>query len=232
MSNYTVFYSDWNSVNIQNNSLVRESDLFKKSFVEPSFKKCPVWNHRNNRTFLVTSPVDVEFSIKENYLILKIDGKIIENAWDYGDIIPEDMSLKNPVVQLKFPNYFFWTEEKNIWFEYIDHPMTSLRNNCIAIGGWFNISNYSRGTSFAFEMVDRDVPVIIKKNDPIARIRFYSSDMNNGIKLKQVERNSIDFKKEEKKFYQNQSKVRGSNIIRKVLFGKFSECPFKFIHKK
>lgn len=233
MSNYTVFYFDASSPDhIKNNSLERESSTIKKELFKPSYSECPVWKHRINRTFIVTSPVDVEFILKKNSMTLIVDNVIVPDPWEYAEIQENDMLLNNPTLQLNFPNYFFWTEEKNIWFEYIDHPLTSLNNNFIALGGWFNISNYPRGTSLATQIVDKNKPLKIRKGDPLARIRFFSNDFNKGVKVKKITNTNIIQSKMEE-FKNNQNSIRGKNTIRnKILFGMFSECPFKFLYNK
>lgn len=233
MSNYTVFYGDISRPErIKNNILERESKTIKKQSFTPSYSNCPVWKHRNNRTFIITSPIDVEFLLDGNSMHLIIDGINVPNPWEYAEIYESDMLLDNPTLQFNFPSYFFWTEDKNIWFEYLDHPLTSLNNNFIAIGGWFNISNYPRGTSLAAQIVDKNKPLKIKKGDPLARVRFFSNNFDDGIKLKKISDKSVIRNKLEE-FKSNQDTIRGGNSIRnKVLFGTFSECPFKFLHKK
>ena len=232
MANYTVFYFDISRPSsIKNNLLERESKTIKKQPFEPSYSDCPVWKHRNNRTFIVTSPIDVEFFSDGNTMNLMIDGVSVPDPWEYAEIQQNDILLDNPTLQLNFPSYFFWTENKNVWFEYLDHPLTSLNNNFIALGGWFNISNYPRGTSLAAQIVDKNKPLKIKKGDPLARIRFFSNDFDSGIKLKKIIDKDIIRSKLEK-FRENQDFMRGGNPIRnKILFGKFSECPFKFLHR-
>lgn len=232
MSNNTVFYFDISRPSIENNSLKRESKSLKKELFKPSYTDCPVWKHRINRTFIVTSPVDVEFFFNEDdkVMTLMIDNVIVPNPWEYAEIQDNDLFLNNPTLQFNFPNYFFWTEQKNLWFEYIDHPLTALNNNFIALGGWFNISNYPRGTSLAAQMVDKNKPLKIRKGDPLARIRFFSKNFNDGITLKKItDKNIIKSKLEE--FKDNQKMVRGNSIRNKILFGTVSECPFKFLSR-
>jgi hypothetical protein len=231
MSNYTIFYCDINKPSsIKNNLLERESKLIKKEKFKPSYSECPVWKHRNNRTFIVTSPIDVEFILHKNTMDLWINGECVLDPWEYAMIQDNDLFLENPTLQFNFPNYFFWTEDRNIWFEYIDHPLTSLNNNFIAMGGWFNISNYSRATSLAARIVDKTKPLKIKKGDPLARIRFFSNDFNDGIRLKKVTDPKIINKKLQE-FADNQQIIRGNPIRNKILFGMFSECPFKFLRR-
>jgi len=231
MSNYTVYYFDLSPAGIKNNLLERESKTIKKQKFEPSYSNCPVWKHRNNRTFIATSPIDVEFFSDGNTMNLMIDQVRVKNPWEYVQIERNDMFLDRPTLQFKFPSYFFWTENKDVWFEYLDHPLTSLNNNFIALGGWFNISNFPRGTSLAAQIVDKTKPLKIKKGDPLVRIRFFSNNFDDGIKLKKITNTNI-IRSKINECEENQKIIRGGNPIRnKVLFGKFSECPFKFLHR-
>jgi pSer/pThr/pTyr-binding forkhead associated (FHA) protein len=84
-----------------------------------------------------------------------------------------------------------WTEDENVWLEFNDHPMTSYSNNCIALNGWFNISNWPRPTNFAVTIVDINKPIVIKKGDPLFRLTFYSNDLNMGVILKKETDNNI-----------------------------------------
>lgn len=233
MSNYTVFYCDISRPShIKNNLLERESVTIKKQQIKPSYSDCPVWKHRNNRTFIITSPIDVEFTLEKSSINLMIDNQIVADPWEYAEIQGNDLLLDSPTLQFNFPSYFFWTEHKNTWFEYIDHPLTSLNNNFIALGGWFNISNYPRGTSLAAQIVDKNKPLKIKKGDPLARVRFFPPDFDSGIKLKKVTDTGI-IKNKLEKFRENQNIIAGGNPIRnKILFGSFSECPFKFLYNR
>ena len=49
----TVYYA---SVFDSEDTLVRQSDLIDEDFVQ---NKCPVFNHKQSRTFVATSPIDL-----------------------------------------------------------------------------------------------------------------------------------------------------------------------------
>ena len=200
-----------------NLQLNRQSDLIDKKLVHSS---CPVFKHKTNRTFIGTSPIDfrMDFDL-ENH-------KIIGNT-DYGNCVQvsSDLSSKELVLQLSFAQYFFWTDDPDVWFEFNDHPMTSLKNNFIAIGGWFNLSNWPRSTSLAIVVVDPSKPVILNQGDPLFRISFHSQNLDNGIILNQ----SNNLKKIDELVTE-----RDASNWRKKLFSKtpIKKCPFNFVHKK
>ena len=171
-------------------SLHKESDLVDSRFV---YTQCPVWGHKVDRTFVCLSPFDYS---------VKVDRKNRKIITDDPDAIQyEDDESPSPVIQMQDPQFLFWTNDDNIWFEMRDHPMTSYTNNFIAVGGWFNLSNWSRITSVGMTIVDEDKEVVIKKGDPLFKISFYSSDLNDSFVLK--EETDPSFRKEYHKIEDN-----------------------------
>ena len=165
MTHKTVYYADVYQ-NGSSNPIIKQNELIDKSYV---YTTCPVFNHYSNRTFVVSSPIDFSFSIKRtinstnNELISNIN---IDNL-DYKDLLacPSDHLVSPlPVFQLKFPKFLFWTYDDDVWF---------------------NLSNWTRVSSFAFTMVDESKPVTIKKGDPLHRISFIYPNLDDGIVLKQ-----------------------------------------------
>ena len=128
------------SVFNKGDTLIPQSDLIDSRYVQ---NKCPVYNHKQSRTFVATSPIDFSLSIdRSNNKISCSRPELLE----YDD---EHINSPKPVIQLVFPKFLFYTEDDNVWFEFNDHPMTALNNNFIAISGWFNLSNWSRTSSTA-----------------------------------------------------------------------------------
>ena len=163
------------SVFNKEDTLIPQSDIIDSGYVQ---NKCPVYNHKQSRTFVATSPIDFSLSIdRSNNKISCSRPELLE----YDD---EHIKSPKPVIQLVFPKFLFYTEEDNIWFEFNDHPMTALNNNFIAISGWFNLSNWSRTSSTAITLVDEKRCVIIKKGDPLFRVSFYPPNLDDSIILK------------------------------------------------
>ena len=187
MSNTTIHYINVNHRQFDD-SLVRQSDLDDDRFV---YSQCPVFNHKSNRVFVATSPINFKLQVIRRpdgeHLIRSTNASILEGDMDH-------INSPRPVVQLKFPRFVFWTHDDDVWFEFNDHPMTALNNNFVAVPGWFNLSNWSRGLSLAITLVDEKKPVIIRKGDPLFRVSFYPPDLNDGIVLKQeMDPNKIDY---------------------------------------
>ena len=199
--------------------LTPQSDLIDLEYAQT---KCPVHNHKQSRTFLATSPIDFSLSIdRSNNKISCSRPELLE----YDD---EHINSPKPVFQLVFPKFLFYTEDDNVWFEFNDHPMTALKNNFIAISGWFNLSNWSRASSTAITLVDEKRCVIIEKGDPLFRVSFYPPNLDDSIVLKKETNTEVV-----NQWVEAHSKITEQDW-RPRLFSKTeteSKCPFSFLFK-
>ena len=207
------------SVFNKEDTLIPQSDLIDLGYVQ---NKCPVYNHKQSRTFVATSPIDFSLSIdRSNNKISCSRPELLE----YDD---DHINSPKPVFQLVFPKFLFYTEDDNIWFEFNDHPMTALNNNFIAISGWFNLSNWSRASSTAITLVDEKRCVIIKKGDPLFRVSFYPPNLDDSIILKKETNTEVV-----RQWVDAHSK-KSEEDWRPRLFSKTkteSKCPFSFLFK-
>ena len=207
------------SVFNKEDTLIPQSDLIDLGYVQ---NKCPVYNHKQSRTFVATSPIDFTLSIdRSNNRISCSRPELLE----YDD---EHIQSPKPVIQLVFPKFLFYTEEDNIWFEFNDHPMTALKNNFIAIGGWFNLSNWSRASSTAITLVNEKKSVIIEKGDPLFRVSFYPPNLDDSIILKKETNTEVV-----NQWVESHEK-KTEEDWRPRLFSKTnteSRCPFSFLFK-
>ena len=207
------------SVFNKEDTLIPQSDLIDSGYVQ---NKCPVYNHKQSRTFVATSPIDFSLSIdRSNNKISCSRPELLE----YDD---DHINSPKPVFQLVFPKFLFYTEDDNIWFEFNDHPMTALNNNFIAISGWFNLSNWSRTSSTAITLVDEKRCVIIKKGDPLFRVSFYPPNLDDSIILKKETNTEVV-----RQWVDAHSK-KSEEDWRPRLFSKTkteSKCPFSFLFK-
>ena len=195
------------------------------------YSQCPVVHHKNNRIFVAHSPIDFEAKVdrtSEGITVRCDNQELLEYNDDY-------FSAPNPVLQLKSPMFLFWTEADNVWFEFDAHPMTALNNNFIAVGGWFNLSNWSRASSLAMTIVDETKPVIIKRGDPVCNIRFYpTDDLDDGVLLKE-EKNSKVIEKIKTRYAKKQKQGWSDKNWKGKLFtrtDKESKCPVSFLFGK
>ena len=207
------------SVFNKEDTLIPQSDLIDSGYVQ---NKCPVYNHKQSRTFVATSPIDFSLSIdRSNNRISCSRPELLE----YDD---EHIKSPKPVIQLVFPKFLFYTEDDNIWFEFNDHPMTALNNNFIAISGWFNLSNWSRTSSTAITLVDEKRCVIIKRGDPLFRVSFYPPNLDDSIILKKETNTEVIHQ------WVDAHSKKSEEDWRHRLFSKTkteSKCPFSFLFK-
>ena len=207
------------SVFNKEDTLIPQSDIIDSEYVQ---NKCPVYNHKQSRTFVATSPIDFSLSIdRSNNKISCSRPELLE----YDD---EHINSPKPVIQLVFPKFLFYTEDDNVWFEFNDHPMTALNNNFIAISGWFNLSNWSRTSSTAITLVDEKRCVIIEKGDPLFRVSFYPPNLDDSIILKKETDTEVV-----RQWVDAHSK-KSEEDWRPRLFSKTkseSKCPFSFLFK-
>ena len=207
------------SVFNKEDTLTPQSDLIDLEYAQT---KCPVHNHKQSRTFVATSPIDFSLSIdRSNDKISCSRPELLE----YDD---EHINSPKPVFQLVFPKFLFYTEDDNVWFEFNDHPMTALKNNFIAISGWFNLSNWSRASSTAITLVDEKRCVIIEKGDPLFRVSFYPPNLDDSIVLKKETNTEVV-----NQWVEAHSKITEQDW-RPRLFSKTkteSKCPFSFLFK-
>ena len=207
------------SVFNKEDTLIPQSDLIDLGYVQ---NKCPVYNHKQSRTFVATSPIDFSLSIdRSNNKISCSRPELLE----YDD---DHINSPKPVFQLVFPKFLFYTEDDNIWFEFNDHPMTALNNNFIAISGWFNLSNWSRTSSTAITLVDEKRCVIIEKGDPLFRVSFYPPNLDDSIILKKETNTEVVNQ------WVEAHEKKTEEDWRPRLFSKTkteSKCPFSFLFK-
>ena len=207
------------SVFNKEDTLTPQSDLIDLEYAQT---KCPVHTHKQSRTFVATSPIDFSLSIdRSNNKISCSRPELLE----YDD---EHINSPKPVFQLVFPKFLFYTEDDNVWFEFNDHPMTALKNNFIAISGWFNLSNWSRASSTAITLVDEKRCVIIEKGDPLFRVSFYPPNLDDSIVLKKETNTEVV-----NQWVEAHSKITEQDW-RPRLFSKTkteSKCPFSFLFK-
>ena len=207
------------SVFNKEDTLTPQSDLIDLEYAQT---KCPVHNHKQSRTFVATSPIDFSLSIDRS------NNKISCSRPELLEYDNDHINSPKPVFQLVFPKFLFYTEDDNVWFEFNDHPMTALKNNFIAISGWFNLSNWSRASSTAITLVDEKRCVIIEKGDPLFRVSFYPPNLDDSIVLKKETNTEVV-----NQWVDAHSKITEQDW-RPRLFSKTkteSKCPFSFLFK-
>ena len=122
--------------------IIKQSE-FKDSSGMP-YKRCPCFNHKNERTFIISSPIDYEFRVDE-----PIDANFLHYNQEHLDTL---------VFHMTTPHFLLWTSDDNVWLEANDHPMTALDNNMVMIPGWVQLSTWPSKASIGFQVVDKTKP--------------------------------------------------------------------------
>jgi len=197
------------------------------------YYSCPAWSHKAKRTFIIRSPIDLNISVDVENQSIWVNNISQEkfNEWFFLTFLNKGWCTKEKVtLQIGIPSFIFWTKHKNIWIEQKSHSLTSVNNNFSVVGGWFNLSSWTRPISFAFDIVDLSKPVVIKRGDPIYEICFYSTNLDDKIKLIKKD---IPFETYIKLTKNVNLKEYISHISHKFIFKKQeSKCPFSFLWNK
>ena len=143
------------------------------------YHKCPVWNHKAKRNYIVRSPIDLSMTYQrglspEPY---NVQTKVSINEQLF--FLQDQHDLEQPVIQFTAPTVVFWTKERNVWIETKSHPTTAAHNNFTLINGWWNLSKWVRPVSFAVQMVDETKPLEIKRGDPLYEVTFLKENNLN-----------------------------------------------------
>ena len=190
--------------------IIKQSE-FKDSSGMP-YKRCPCFNHKNERTFIISSPIDYEFRVDE-----PIDTNFLHYNQEHLDTL---------VFHLTTPHFLLWTSDNDVWLELNDHPMTSLDNNMIVVPGWVQLSTWPSKASIGFQVVDKTKPVKFKKGDPLCRLSFHSPDLDAEVDLQRIEDYAIiDEILEIYETKREEAMDNGSWTDRLFKKGK-SKCPF------
>lgn len=197
-----------------------------------TYKDCPVWKHKSTRTFLVRSPVNISFEVDKKTETLEcfdIEESLFEEYF-FSTINGENwINPKGITIQLTIPRFLFWTKSKNVWIEQRPYYLTSLKNNLVCVGGWFNLSSWTRSISFAFDIVDHTKPVVINKGDILYEVCFYPENLNDGILLKKEEIPKNIFDENNRR---TSLKKYKTNLTKYLPFkNQTKKCPFKFMWK-
>jgi hypothetical protein len=217
-------------------------DRNKKSI----FLKCPAFQDFYKNTFLIRSPTDLHISLKRN--LHTGDLEVTEHLHDqrffdeYFTIRFENLDF--PVLSLEFPHVFYSDESINIEQTAADMHNNEFLNNITVINGKFDISKWIRPINFAFEIIDENKPLIIKKGDPLYYIKFLTEKKINFIQfydydditkyISPVISDCLSLKLFSSGNTMEKNYKLASHRIesfKKKIFPKKSKCPFKFFSR-
>ena len=158
-------------------------------------QSCPAVNQFESRYFEVTCPFDLRLRCEQNKDQFEIYS-VPEGTRLDEDLIKQNLSLmpKNtwreeskPVIQIECPYAFITDDEVFLTqlppflsFNYSYWPGT-------LISGRFNIQDWPRTLSWAFEWHDLSKDLILKRNKPWFYVFFESNNANDVFKLIEAE---------------------------------------------
>lgn len=218
------YFDDSNSPFDLDNVGFEPTPYFQDFSDEKTYYECPAWKHKALRTYNIYSPVDLDFELCGNDNIASRK-------------LPQELLIKylapksnESTIQLELPRFLFWTKHKNVWIECKPHPLTSSKNNLIAVAGWWNLSLWSRPTSFAFDVVDSKKPIIVNRGDAVQQICFYSNNLNDTFKLIKQQPPQDLIKRTLKNLHVKNYIAKYANQL--IFQKQESKCPFSFLFDK
>ena len=207
--------------------------LLSLSDGEEMYHVCPIWRHREARTFAIRSPIDLKININKHRKQISIPTITDEQFSNYiaGSSYDPDWCTENRItLQLAVPKFLFWTDARNVWIEQKCHAWSATKNNMLAVGGWFNMSRWERTINLAFDVVDHSKPVNIKRGDIIYEVAFHAPNKTSEFKLvKQTPPKSVvdNFIKKS-----NIKKFLPPKTLEYSLGNTPSKCPVDFLWNK
>ena len=158
-------------------------------------QSCPAVNELERRYFEVDSPFDLRLRCEkkeEEFEIYAVpDGTRVDD-----DLIKQNLNLmprntwrnqNNPVIQIDCPYAFI--SDDNVYLTQLP-PFLNFNSNYWPgniIAGRFNITNWPRTLSWAFEWHDFSKDLILKRNTPWFYVYFESENPKDGFKLIEAE---------------------------------------------
>ena len=156
---------------------------------------CPAVNELERRYFEITSPYDLrlrcekkneEFQIYSIPEGTRIDEDLIRQNLN---LMPKETWRKSdcPVIQIDCPYAFISDDDVYLTQlpPFLDFNIDYWPGNLIA--GRFNITDWPRTLSWAFEWHDLNRDLVLKRNSPWFYVFFESKNLKDGFKLVEAE---------------------------------------------
>lgn len=202
-------------------------------------KFCPATQLYYNNTFVIRSPFDMRLSCEigpKSCLVKPVFGKDtnIDRSL-YNRVIMDhpvsDLSdPKKPIVQFLIENIFV-SDTPDVWIESVP-PHFHYSSNPLPVrtfSGSFNIYDWQRPLNWAFEWVEPEKDIIIKRGDPLIYVRFHSKILNAKYEIVKIERHKdlqasldrADFASKKLrgigfKLFENARKIRPKKLIKEA----------------
>lgn len=163
-------------------------------------KFCPATQLYYNNTFVIRSPFSVKLKCEigpKSCLVVPEFGadmgidRDLYNRLFMSHPTPDLADPKKPVVQYLVEQIFVsdtpdvWIESVPAHFHYKENPWPVR-----TYSGSFNIYDWQRPLNWAFEWMNPEKEIVIKRGDPLIYVRFHSKILNAKYELVRIDKSS------------------------------------------
>ena len=131
--------------------------------------KCPAFLEYYKNTYLIRSPIDIKITYDNGQLYITPQNQDFYNSYinHRGHQITEtDPFLMSFVLQ------YLFIADKDCFVEVLPASFHSIATKIRTIQGTFNINKWFRPIEFAFEFINENEPLVIKRGDPLFYVKF------------------------------------------------------------
>lgn len=151
----------------------------------PYYIKCPAFTDYYKNTYVILSPYDVKIiwdDQYQNYIFNYFSQEVVNNFITIRD----KETIDTHAIMTLPPSLLFWSDNSVMIesFPCIFDTETEIGLKTKTIPGVFDIGKWYRPVNFTFEIKKDNLPLIIKRGDPLFCIRF-NSLINDKIILEQ-----------------------------------------------
>jgi hypothetical protein len=141
------------------------------------FLKCPAFIGYYKNTYVIKSPVDIELRYDNATRRLQVYPQEQEFFDANVTYRGNDIDIKDPFLMSIFLGYLF-IADKDCTVELIPAFMhdSEFISKTRIVCGYFNISRWYRPIELSFEFKNQSDVIKIKRDDPLAYVRFISDD--------------------------------------------------------
>ena len=161
-----------------------------KDFNNTPLQKClgvhNIWSNK----FSISLPYDIEFTYeKESKRVIIQEDNTTINTEALYPILVNDINnyTKYPVIQISLEQFIISDSDCIMT---VTPPINEMNKdiwrNIKLVSGSLNIYDWHRNMSFAFEWINHDVPLIIKKGEPIMYVQFNTPNLKESFTMNRI----------------------------------------------
>lgn len=147
---------------------------------DSGYIQCPAFTDFFKNTFVLLSPVDISITYDTKEQSINVSGERGINQEFYDNFVEGRLSQTGGadrlLMTLDLLRLYFITKDP-VSFEILPNfVLYNTNKNYNVIPGKFRIDKWIRPIEFAFEFIDDNKPIVIKRGDPLFTIRFTPED--------------------------------------------------------